>query len=279
MITTSEELEQLVDSTVTIPTIPSVLLEMQDVLRDPEGCTADAAALIQKDQAISAKVLRLANSPIYGVRNPVTAIPLACSILGLKTVHNLIVQATVLEFGSGSEVENFDLTWLWDHSFKTAMAARILVREATLDMKMSIDDAYTGGLIHDVGKIILLQNQADQFAKALRVSNAEDVPLAVAEGKLFGFSHAHVGGLLARRWNLAPVLQAAVMYHHSPGTEAEDWAVGFLIKAANTIAHNASDTSGGYIGDRVDSDAMLALGIEEDRLEQITGDIRSVSIA
>jgi HD-like signal output (HDOD) protein len=279
MINTSEELEDLVDSTVTIPTIPTVLLEMQQVVNDPNGCTADAAAIIQRDPAIGAKVLRLVNSPIYALKTAVTAIPLACSILGLKVVHNVVVQATVLDnFGDGRELENFDLKWLWDHSFKTAMAARMLVRETTVDIEMSKDDGYTGGLIHDVGKVLLLQSQPKQFAEALKLSRERGIPLAKAEAELLGFSHAHVGGLLAQRWKLAPILQSAVMYHHSPGPEAEDWAVGFIIKAANTLAHNAATGNGGYTGDVIDADAMEALGIPEDRLQQITLDIQEVVI-
>ena len=279
MINTSEELEALVDSTVTIPTIPTVLLDIQAVLNNAEGSTAEAAACIQRDQAIAAKVLRLVNSPIYAIKNPITAIPLACSILGLRVVHNLIVQATVLEnFGGGAKCEGFDLHWLWDHSFKTAMAARILVRETTSDLDMSIDDAYTGGLIHDVGKIILLQSRPEPFSEALRLSRTQDTPLAVSEGQIFGFSHAHVGGLLAKKWNLAPVLQTAVTFHHSPGTDPKDGAVGFFIKAANTIAHNSTTSNGGYTGDRLDDDAILALGIEPDRLAEITREIAEVTL-
>ncbi|MCB9870677.1 MAG: HDOD domain-containing protein [Planctomycetes bacterium] len=279
MITTTEELEELVDSTVSIPTIPTVLLEMQEVLNSTEGSTADAASIIQKDPAIGAKVLRLVNSPIYGLKQPISAIPLACSILGLRVVHNLVVQATVLDSFAGPDEGNLDVQWLWDHSFKTAMAARILVRDAKFDLDMTIDDAYTGGLIHDIGKVLLVQNQPDRFGEAMKLSQERGIPLAQAEGELFGFSHAHIGGLLAQRWNLAPILQAAVMYHHSPGTNPDTWAVGFLIQSANTIAHQAADQTAPYRGDLVDSDALQALGVPPDRLEEITNDIRAVTLS
>lgn len=279
MITTSEELEELVDTTVTIPTIPSILMEMKAVLDSPDGSTADAAAIIERDPAVAAKALRLVNSPLYGLRNPISGIPLACSILGLKVVHNLIVQATVLEnFATGPELDNFDVNWLWDHSFKTAMAAKMLAKEGVIEVDMTPDDAYTAGLIHDVGKMILLQSQADMFAEALKNSCTNGIPLAKAEAALFGFSHAHVGGLLAQRWKLAPTLQAAVMYHHSPGTEAETWALGFLIKAANTLAHEASGPGGGYSGDLTDADALEALGLPDGRWEEIVDEIRNVSL-
>lgn len=253
-------------------------MDMQAVVNDPNGCTADAAGIIQRDPALGTKVLRLVNSPISGVRNPVTAIPLAGSILGLKVLHNVIVQATVLDsFKVDTGLRNFDVNWLWDHSFKTAMAARILVREATFEMAMSIDDAYTGGLIHDIGKIILLQNHPKKFAKALQNSN--DIPLCKGEETVFGFTHASVGGLLAQRWKLAPILQAAVMNHHAPDKDdPETWAVGLLIQVANTLAHQAANSDGGYIGDRCDEESMESLGINPQRLKEITKDIQEVGL-
>ena len=138
MTTTSERLEDLVDSTITVSTIPSILIEMQEVVRSPEGSTSEAAKIIQKDQALATEILRRVNSPIYSLGHPITAIPLACSILGLRVVQNISVQATIIEqFSSGPSSDLLNLNWLWDHSFKTAVAARTLVNEADLDVEMS----------------------------------------------------------------------------------------------------------------------------------------------
>jgi hypothetical protein len=95
---------------------------------------------------------------------------------------------------------------------------------------------------------------------------------------VFGFNHAHVGGLLANRWKLAPGVQAAVMYHHSPATNPEDWARGFLVKAANTVAHAAAATSGGYVGDTLPEESMAALGLEPAQLAEILAATRQASM-
>ncbi len=89
MITTTAELEDLIDSTVNIPTIPSTLLEINKVVSSPEGSAKEAASVIERDPAISAKVLRLVNSSIYALKNPVSSISLACSIVGLKVIKNI----------------------------------------------------------------------------------------------------------------------------------------------------------------------------------------------
>lgn len=270
MISTTAELEDLIDSTVSIPTIPTVLTEITNIFNSPDGSAKQAAAVIEKDPAIATRVLRLVNSPFYGLKNPVSNINLACSILGLKAIKNLVVQATVLQtFGTTSAVRGFDVNWLWDHSFKTAVACRMIAERSPANAGMQKDDAYTCGLIHDIGKLILIDSQVDRFGEALKVSSAQKVPLAKAEGEVFGFNHAHVGGLLANRWKLAPVVQAAVMYHHSPATSAEDWARGFLVKAANTFAHHARTDHGGYRGDLTDDDSLQVLSLSAEQYAEI----------
>jgi HD-like signal output (HDOD) protein len=279
MISTTAELEELIDGTVSIPTIPTVLTEITNIFNSPDGSAKDAAHVIEKDAAIATRVLRLVNSPFYGLKNSVSNINLACSILGLKAIKNLVVQATVLQtFGSSPAVRGFDANWLWDHSFKTAIACKMIAERSPANAGMQKDDAYTCGLIHDIGKLILIDSQADRFGESLELSTAQKLPLAKAEAEVFGFNHAHVGGLLANRWKLAPSLQAAVMYHHSPATNAEDWARGFLVKAGNTFAHAAVTGEGGYRGDVCDDDSMLALGLTAEQTAEIRAAVAEASM-
>jgi HD-like signal output (HDOD) protein len=270
MITTTAELEDLIDGTVSIPTIPTVLTEITAIVNSADGSAKDAAEVIEKDPAIATRALRLVNSSFYGLKNPVSNINLACSILGLKVIKNLVVQATVLQtFSSTQERGGFDADWLWDHSFKTAVACRLLAERTAIAEGWNKDDAYTCGLIHDIGKLILLDSQNDRFQEALTLSQQHQLPLAKAEAEVFGFNHAHVGGLLANRWKLAPNVQAAVMYHHSPATNPEDWARGFLVKAANTYAHMAASGNGGWIGDLLDEDSRQTLGLSDEQHQEI----------
>lgn len=276
MITTSAELEELIDSTVNIPTIPSTLLEINRVVASPQGSAKEAAGVIEKDPAIGAKVLRLVNSSIYAPKSPVSSITLACSILGLRMIKNVVVQATVMQqFKTVDGLEGFDPLELWDHSFKTAVAARMIAARAR-SVGLDKEDAYTCGLIHDVGKMVLLDSRPDQFAQALAFAKKNDLPLAKAEAQMFGFSHAHVGGLLASRWKLSPDVQAAIMYHHSPATEAEQWTKGFLIAAANTMAHRACDTPVSWPGDILSHDSLAVLGLSELDWETIADDVKTV---
>jgi len=281
MITTTSELEDLIDGTVSIPTIPTILTEITKIFESPNGSAKEAAAVIEKDPAIATRVLRLVNSPFYGLRNSISSIQLACSILGLKVIKNLVVQATVLNtFSGGKSDGTIDVDWLWDHSFKTAVACRLLAEKSPVAVGLQKDDAYTCGLIHDIGKMILLDSQADRFGEAIRHARAHNLPLARAEGDVFGFNHAHVGGLLAGRWKLPHAVQAAVTYHHSPAPNPEDWARGFVVKAANTFAHAAANgTNGGYLADTLDVDSLQLLQLTPQQTAEILEQVRRAGMA
>jgi HD-like signal output (HDOD) protein len=275
MITSTSELEDLVDGTVRIPTLPTVLREMQAITSSAEGSAKEAARVIETDPAIATRVLRLVNSSFYALKNPVSNINLACSILGLKVIKNVVEQASVLEaFGGVQAMPGFDATWLWDHAFKTAVACRMLAERSPIAAGLAKDDAYTCGLVHDVGKLVLIDSRAEDFREALQLSQSGKVPLA----EVFGFNHAHVGGLLAQRWKLAPAVQAAVTFHHSPAPTPEDWARGFLVKAANTVAHLAARAPGGYLGDLACDETMQALGLSPAQMTEVAAATASVGM-
>ncbi len=274
------ELEELVDGTVNIPTIPTVLTEVTAICNAADGSARDAAKVIEKDAAIASRALRLVNGSLYGLKSPVANINLACSILGLRVIKNLVVQATVLQaFGDTQSLAGFDADWLWQHAFKTATACRLLAEDAHFAKGLPKDDAYTCGLIHDIGKLILLESSPDRFGQALQQSATRGVPLATAEHELFGFDHAQVGGLLANRWKLAPAVQEAVVNHHARPDDAEAFAQGLLVRMGNSIAHLAVDNSGGYHGDICDAAALAGFGLAPERLQTILAAARAANMA
>ena len=264
MTTTSAALDDLIEQTIGIPTTPTVLTEITAVLESPHGSAKDAASVIEKDPAIAARVLRLVNSSFYGLKNPVSDINLGCSILGLQVIKNLVVQATVLQTFERGQDDGFDANWLWEHSFKTAVACRLLAQATTLAEDLDKEDAYTCGLLHDVGRLILLQSHADRFLGAVRMARTDSIPLVHAEARVFGFHHAHVGGLLAERWKLAEGVQQAVRHHHDEPDAASRVPNGLIVKVANSYAHLASERRGGWIGEVLTTDELARLGIERD---------------
>ena len=277
-----EALETLIESAVTIPAIPATLANAERIIDSENASASDAWRLIERDPSLAVQILRLVNSAAHGVRQPVNTIHVACSLAGLQAIKHIVLRATVLDLlanGSHRLVGSINVGWLWDHSFKTALAAQLLVDSVPWSLGFGRDDAYTCGLVHDIGKILLLEGQPAEVEKALELSRETGLPLAKAEQQTMGFNHAHVAGLLLRRWNLAPLLQDAVMHHHGASDDPEAWVLGFLLHAANAIAHEVAEGDGGWIGDCCDADSMEALGVPEVRLQSIRDQVREVSIA
>ncbi len=274
-----EQVREIVSETVTIPTIPTTLQEINRIIHDPDGSAKEASEYISKDVAIAPKVLRLANSPLCGLRNPVSDIQQAVSILGLKMLRNLVLQATVLEQLCPTVASaTCDPRALWDHSFKVAQVAKTLSKISHVEFGLSRDEAYTAGLLHDVGKILLLDYDPQKIQQALTKSVDEKIPMFLAEEEVFGFNHAHIGAVLAESWGLGECLHQAILFHHEAprdGETEEDALAamrGTLIRVANSLAHRFAPCPMIYTGDQVSEDgiAVLQLGVDAmDEIEQI----------
>jgi putative nucleotidyltransferase with HDIG domain len=281
MTLTIAELEEQIEQTVTIPTVPTTLLEIDQIVNNPDGSAAAAAEVVAKDPAIATKVLRLANSSIYGLKAQVCDIPHAVSILGLRVLRNMVVQATVLEeFGnSDQDVEGFDLDYLWDHSVKTGVAARALAKMSPVEFGLDEEVAYTAGLLHDIGKILLIENAAAGYRQALALSKEKGLHLFHAEHKVFGYTHAEVGAVLAKTWNLHPSLCAAIQFHHIPSKDPETWALGCLVHVANGVAHEVNDQKQLYRGQELRPEALQVLHLSEEALRAVREDAAAASLS
>jgi len=270
-----DALEDLLEGLVSSPTGPSTLTEINRILDDPDGSAREAAEVVARDPAVAAKVLRLVNSAYYALKNPVSNIPFAVSILGLKVLKNLVVQATILEtFGAKEGAAGLDTEWLWDHSFKAAVAAGQLARHAADTVKMIPEDAYTCGLIHDVGRIIMADSFGAKFARAVLVARKTKKPLQQVEQETFNFDHAAVGALLSERWRLSPRLSKAILHHHSPQAldgeaAAEDRLLGCLLHAADILAHKGAEKQAPYPAPEEPAACLGKLTVPEEAVPEL----------
>ncbi len=272
-------LEELIGSTVTIPTVPTTLNEINRILDDPEGSAPEAAEVVAKDQAIATKVLRLANSPLFGLRHPVSNIPHAVSILGLKTLRNLVVQATVLEqFKNCKKDGGFDPLWLWDHSIKVGHCAKTLARRYRKLFRFDPEEAYTAGLLHDVGMIVLIDHDIEKFLQCMEASNRECRSIHLVEEEVFGFHHAQVGSLLARTWKLSSSLSEAIGHHHADSGDEEGFEKGRLIRISDALALRVSPCDPFYQAEPLDENLLSFLDEEEGGVQGLLEELSSVSL-
>jgi putative nucleotidyltransferase with HDIG domain len=201
----------------SLPSLPTVVLEVLRLANDRSAGAADFEELVRRDQALAAKVLKLVNSPFFGLRTKVTSITQAVVVLGLKTLKSVVLAARTGKLLQHEIPQyGFSAGGMWRHSVSAASLARSLAKKAGLDADAR-EELFVAGLLHDVGKVVLaphLTSLQDELAEALTACGGD---LCRAEEDLLGISHAAVGGRMAAKWSLDPQLRTLIEEHHESG--------------------------------------------------------------
>lgn len=267
--------ESIIENIVTLPTIPSVLANLNAAVASPDSSAADVAAIISSDPPTATKVLRLANSAYYGLRNKVTTVNHAVTMLGFKIIRNLVLTATVFDESGMSNLSGlFEREDFWRHSLGVGIAARIVARESFGISGRQGDEFFICGLLHDVGKIIMAQFLHTKFEEALVVSRERHIPLVEAEKRVIGCTHAEVGGLLSKRWNLSDEITHALGYHHSPLSAAKEYIdYAGVIHVADFMARAKQIGSGGGTNPLLDRGAWNLLNLSKRKIPAVLSEI------
>ncbi len=242
--------DELLAESVTIPTLPSVVQRIQLMLANPDVSLRVLGREVAKDAPISTKILRIANSAYYGARERVVSTEHASSVLGLKVLRNIVLQASVLgQYKHLNELGDFDVEGLWKHSICTAQLCQDLASLCTAPLGLAPEEFHSAGLLHDIGQVVLLDCMQDKFLEAARAARELAVSPVVAEQAVIGYDHAQVGALVAHRWGLPKILEHAILEHHG---ELED------VIANPAVALVALCNLVGEVAGENDRDAALA---------------------
>ncbi len=212
-----------------LPTLPQVAWQVMQLVEDPDTSARDLESLISRDQAITSRVLRLANSAFYAVSGTVSTLLNAIMILGFRKVHVLVVAAA---YDSLHREDNPQENLMWDHSMAVSVAARILAAECGYPR---VEEVTTGALIHDIGKLVMSQNLGERYEEVIDLVENKGMTFVEAEQDAFGFTHADVGGMAVHKWNFSPSLEEAVFLHHNPKSAQADPELCAIVSLANDI--------------------------------------------
>jgi putative nucleotidyltransferase with HDIG domain len=197
-----------------IPSLPQFVIETLNKLDDPTSSATDVSNRLSKDEGLVVRVLRLANSAYYGLSRQITGVSEAISFLGFKTVKSIVLAASVYKFMDNAfSGYSLDRGELWKHSQSVAAASRYLAEKLRIG---DPEEAYIGGLMHDIGKIVLNDYVRFGYSIILRLVEEDNVPFCEAERQVLGFDHAQVGGLVMEQWNLPDAYTYITTYHHTP---------------------------------------------------------------
>ncbi len=235
-----DKLDTYIDQVRHLPPAPTLLLKMMELLKEPDRDIDQVVKAISYDPSLTAEVLRRCNSAYFSGSRPAADIFEAVMNLGLYEIYRTVVvmfgsQAMSVPGGTGG----ISVEQLWRHSAATAVAAGILAEH----IHEPEGAAFTAGLLHDVGKVVLASADGSRYAELVKASGACGLPLLRAEKECFGFDHSEVGARLLTRWGLSENIVAAVRHHHVlAGSEpyGRSAAIGQL---ANLMAHRLSDAA------------------------------------
>lgn len=264
------ELESLaikVARSENLPVLPQVATAVLKLADDPNASARNLEKLIERDPALAAKTLRVANSSYYGLSN-VSTIARAISLLGLNTIRSLVISVSYQQMISGRvSAKNFDKVAFWSHSLAVATAARILGK---MQRPEKSEELYIAGMMHDVGWLVLDRFYPGELEEAIRISQLEKIPMYESETRLLGFHHGAVGGLLAEKWGLPLSLRHSIKYHHDVAEDTEHGEMTAIVSMADFLAHSsalASCTPSEAV--TVDSTAQMMLDLPEQQLKVV----------
>jgi len=237
-----DTLKAIVQQLQSLPLIPSVIVKVTEQASNPRTSALDLARTILTDQALTARLLRVVNSPLYGFPRRIATVTEAVTILGFNAVRNLLLSSSVVDLLAAEETPEFSPRALWEHAVGTAVGAS---RIAAYLRHEAQEELFVAGLLHDVGKLVLFHCQPKDYGAALQAARADDLPLRTGEQRVFGAGHDQVGRLLAERWKLPVRLGEAVGYHHRPDLAQVAVREATMVHAADVIAHALQLGSGG----------------------------------
>lgn len=235
------DIDYLLEEVITLPSLPHTLSRLTELINKPDCSLVDVARIISVDPSLAIKTLRLVNSAYYGVGQEVTTIEHAVVLLGLKVIRNLALTATVFDtLKSGADR-------FLRHSIACGVAMRVLAENGPLAKHVgSADEAFVYGLLHDVGKVILGEGVAEDYAKTPAVMRERHWAWYQAEQECIGADHAQIGSALAQNWKLSPMIANGIAGHHDLRRCAPDMRMiaatlciaDYLCSAAGIASHD-----------------------------------------
>lgn len=215
-------LRNAVSQLCSLPSMPSLYVNLLELLKEPDCTARHVSAIIEKDMGMLAKVLQLVNSAYFGPSRKVNSAKEAVTMLGMDVIKSLVFSVQVFSQFDQDKVSCLSIDELWQHSLGVGILARRIAQVECQDQRI-INDAFIAGVMHDAGKLILALNLPEQYSKTIALTKEKTIPHWKAELEVFGTSHAEVGAYLLGLWGLPNSIVEAVAYHHTaqecPGDE------------------------------------------------------------
>lgn len=259
----SESLKKLVGQMTRLPSIPTLYMEIVDKANQPDSSLEDVARIIARDPGMTAKILKLVNSAFFGLRRELSSTEEAVAYIGLDTIKSLVL--SIHAFAQFAHANSGGLTMesLWAHSLNVAARSKLIAQLEQADRK-AVDEAFTAGMLHDVGKLVLAANMPEVFAQSVRLAETEGLEFYRAEIQVLGASHADIGGYLLGLWGLPVPVVEAIALHHQPALMPQpSFSPLTIVHAADVLVWEGMAAASPMGRPQLDADYLAAVGMTE----------------
>ncbi len=235
-------IDDLVNQEISLASFPDVYFKLKEILKRPGSTAKDIADVVSTDVALSTKLLKLVNSPLFATAQKIESIERAVSLIGVEELSNLALGITAIKYFEMIPPELIDMDVFWRHSLSCAIFAKIIASY----VKINPEFMFTAGLLHDVGKLILFKHMPYGSVEALIFARENMIPVVEAEDTVLSFNHTDVSRIIMKKWEFPPSLISVVSNHHDPEKAGKDFLVSCLVlQLADNMANAISVASGG----------------------------------
>jgi HD-like signal output (HDOD) protein len=237
-----------------LPSFPTIYLDIIREIESPHSSVQNIARTVAQDPGITAKILQVANSAAFGLTETVSDPVDAVQLLGMTTVRSLALSAQVFSSFKPGQFKDFSADHLWSHLMKSGELARTIMRQERLAFS-DCEDAYTAGMLHDIGQLMLADSLPDEFEQTLALAKQENVPLAQAEQEILGATHNGLAAYLFGLWGLPAAIVEAVAFQSEPEkSDLKQFSALTAVHVANALCDEAE-------ADNLNLDYLAEIGV------------------
>jgi diguanylate cyclase (GGDEF)-like protein len=270
-----DRVRQLITDQLSLPSPPAIAVQILNTVQRDDASLQDLARIISADPALTAKLLRVANSSFYSLPNRITSIERALTVLGMNVIKNIALSFAIAGDLRGNEQGGFDFNYFWRRSVTSAVAAQLL----TALLQRQDEDIFVTALLHDIGVLVLYLCKGEEYSRLFKERLASGIPLVELERQQFGFDHQMVGATLIAAWGLPASIAEPMRYHHKPDDTPEKYrkTAEILSIAGNLSAiYNEKDSA---LRVRLLQEKLTAMfHIKTEQVRELVDDIANESI-
>jgi putative nucleotidyltransferase with HDIG domain len=271
-------LESAVQKLQQLPTLPVVYQKLQEVMDYQRVSAQQVGMVIEQDQSLASKILKVVNSAYYGFPRRISTISQAVVILGFNEIKHLALSISIIHtMGNNDNATIFNYLNFWRHCIGVAICSGVLSRKIGVTKGCSHEEAFVAGLLHDIGKLVMEQYLHENFLESLRLCNLKNVHFYDAEKMANGFTHEETGEYLLEYWKLPQTLVTAAGFHHSPDSKSKSfpsYSVVSIVHIADVISHAIGLGNGGDLFvPPLNQSCWEFTGLSTDSLESIIAEV------